>query len=140
MRDPVRTLDVLARLSEMGIDFSLDDFGTGYSSLSLLSRLPVGQLKIDRSFVMAMSTSPDNANIVRSTIEMAHSLNLTVVAEGVETAEQLAALRSFGADTVQGYHISRPIPAHELEVWLARRAAPEAGEAIEDRDVGELAT
>jgi diguanylate cyclase (GGDEF)-like protein len=133
MRDPVRTLDVLARLSELGIDFSLDDFGTGYSSLSLLSRLPVAQLKIDRSFVMQMSASPANANIVRSTIEMAHTLNLAVVAEGVETAEQLAALRTFGADTVQGYYISRPIPAHELEIWLARSPSTDA------HDIKELA-
>jgi diguanylate cyclase (GGDEF)-like protein len=124
IRDPIRTLDVLARLSELGIDFSLDDFGTGYSSLSLLAKLPVRQLKIDRSFVMQMSNSRDNANIVRSTIEMAHRLNLTVVAEGVETAEQLAALRTFGADTAQGYHISRPIPADELEIWLARSIPP----------------
>jgi EAL domain-containing protein (putative c-di-GMP-specific phosphodiesterase class I) len=125
MRDPERSLDVLARVSELGIDFALDDFGTGYSSLSLLAKLPVRQLKIDRSFVMQMSASSDNANIVRCTIEMAHSLNLTVVAEGVETAEQLAALRTFGADTAQGYHISRPIPAHELEIWLARSTPPD---------------
>ena len=119
MRDPERALDVLASLSEQGIAFALDDFGTGYSSLGLLKHLPVRELKIDRSFVMQMTESDDDATIVRSTIELARSLNLEVVAEGVETAEHLEALTEFHCDTAQGYHLSYPVPADELELWLA---------------------
>ncbi len=100
----------------------IDDYGTGYSSLSYLQRLPVDSIKIDQSFVTDMVTNKDSAAIVRSTIELAHILDLTVIAEGVEdqgTFEQLAAL---GCDMAQGYCISRPIPADQFRAWEAQPA------------------
>ena len=121
MTDPVRVLDVLARLSELGLSFSLDDFGTGYSSLAYLKRLPVQELKIDRSFVMQMDADPDDAAIVRSTVGLARSLGLRVVAEGVESAAAWDALAGFGCHLAQGYLLARPLPAGELEAWLATR-------------------
>ena len=123
MKDAGRALDVIARISEMGVSFSLDDFGTGYSSLAQLKELPVRTLKIDRSFITNMTGNPDDANIVRSTIELAHSLNLTVVAEGIETAEHLRSLGEFGCDIAQGFHIARPMPAGDVPVWIARHTA-----------------
>ncbi len=122
MRDVERGLDVLARLSESGIELALDDFGTGYSSLGQLRRLPVRELKIDRSFVMQILDSPDDAAIVRSTIQLGHSLGLRVVAEGVETAEALDLLRGYGCDAAQGFHIGRPMPADALLRWVAERS------------------
>lgn len=118
MRDPERALDILARISELGVTFSLDDYGTGYSSLAQLRRLPVRALKIDRSFIMHMTDNDDDANIVRSTIQMAQSLHLLTVAEGVETAAHLHALTQYGCDTAQGFYLSRPIPADALTEWL----------------------
>jgi EAL domain-containing protein (putative c-di-GMP-specific phosphodiesterase class I) len=128
MRDSTRALDVIARIGELGVEFSLDDFGTGYSSLAQLRRLPVQALKIDRSFIMNMSDAGDDANIVRSTIDLGRSLNLRVIAEGVETVGQLEALESFGCDVAQGYYISRPVPADVLMSWLHEPAdqAPSA--------------
>ena len=119
MSDPERALDVLARLSETGIALSLDDYGTGHSSLAYVKRLPIRELKIDRSFVMHMDIDPDDATIVRSTIELATNLGLHVVAEGVETAENWRALQAMGAGHAQGYFLSRPVPVGELEAWIA---------------------
>ena len=121
MRDLDRGLDVIARLSESGIEFALDDFGTGYSSLGQLRRLPVRELKIDRSFVTQILDSPDDAAIVRSTIQLGRSLGLHVVAEGVESAEHLNLLRGYGCHAAQGYYIGRPMPAEALERWYAER-------------------
>jgi diguanylate cyclase (GGDEF)-like protein len=118
MLDPVRTLDVLARLSELGVGLSLDDFGTGYSSLAYLKRLPVKELKIDRSFVMAMTESSDDDVIVRSTALLGRNLGLNVVAEGVETAEHFDRVREYGCHVAQGYYLSRPLPADALLRWL----------------------
>ncbi len=118
MRDPNRALQVIARISELGVEFSLDDFGTGYSSLAQLRRLPVRTLKIDRSFIMNMSNSEDDANIVRSTIQLGHSLNLAVIAEGVETPAELHELEQYGCDIAQGFHLSRPIAPEEIPNWL----------------------
>ena len=123
MLDPVRALDSVARLSELGVSFSLDDFGTGYSSLAQLKRLPVTELKIDRSFVSEMHASASDATIVRSTVELGRNLGLRVVAEGVETAEHLSDLKTMGCDSAQGYHLSRPLPAGELTPWLTKHAA-----------------
>jgi diguanylate cyclase (GGDEF)-like protein/PAS domain S-box-containing protein len=110
--------DILARLHEMGERMSIDDFGTGYSSLAYLQRLPVDELKIDRSFVTRLAVGTDDAVIVHSTIDLAHNLGLTVVAEGVEDAVAMELLIGYGCDSVQGYHFSRPCAAEELMTWL----------------------
>ena len=117
--DPNRTIEVLARLHEMGVRVSLDDFGTGWSSLSYLQRLPVGELKIDRSFICDLAASDTDSSIVEATVALARNLGLTTVAEGVESAESWERLVRLGCDVAQGYFISRPLPAQELEVWLA---------------------
>ena len=109
MRDSDRAMDIMARISELGVEFSLDDFGTGYSSLAQLKHLPVGTLKIDRSFVMNMVDDEADANIVRSIIQMGQSLNLRIVAEGVESASHLETLEEFGCDTAQGFYLGPPI-------------------------------
>ena len=118
MTDPDRVLDVLARLSECGVGLSLDDYGTGLSSLAYLKRLPISELKIDRGFVMGMTAGSDDATIVRSTIQLAHSLGLTVTAEGVETDAAWAELRAMGCELAQGYLLSRPRPAGDLDAVL----------------------
>ncbi|QPF76840.1 EAL domain-containing protein [Roseateles sp. DAIF2] len=125
MDDPQRALHTLERLSEMGFKLSIDDFGTGYSSLAYLKRLPVNELKIDRSFVMAMERDLDDARIVRSTIELAHNLGLSVVAEGVETGKAWKLLAELGCDEGQGYFIGRPVPAQQLLDWLPGWRAPD---------------
>jgi diguanylate cyclase (GGDEF)-like protein len=118
MRDPKTALAVLGRLRAAGYGLSIDDFGTGYSSLAQLKRLPVDELKIDKSFVMHLCEGADDAVIVKSTIDLAHSLGLRVVAEGVETAAGWEALRRFGCDTAQGYLISKPLGADAFEDWV----------------------
>jgi diguanylate cyclase (GGDEF)-like protein/PAS domain S-box-containing protein len=119
--DRFRAKAVLERLGEMGLRVAIDDFGTGYSSLAYLRRLPLHEIKIDRSFVTTMTTDKDDAVIVRSAIDLARNLGLGVVAEGVETAETLAALVGLGCDSAQGYYWSRPLPAAELTAWLDER-------------------
>jgi len=118
MHEPERSLDILNALDRMGVDLSIDDFGTGYSSLSYLKRLPVKQLKIDRSFVGDLIEDRDDAMIVRSTIDLAHNLGLSTVAEGVETEQILERLLEMGCDLAQGYLISRPLSADDLLSYL----------------------
>ena len=119
MDDPERALATLERLSALGFRLSIDDFGTGYSSLAYLKRLPVDELKIDRSFVMNMVDDADDAKIVRSTIDLAHNLGLTVVAEGVENARVFDALRELACDEAQGYYMGKPMPAVDFTGWSA---------------------
>ena len=121
MDDPQRAEAMLHRLSEQGFKLSIDDFGTGYSSLAYLRRLPVDELKIDKSFVLGMEVGEDDAMIVRSTIDLAHNLGLSVVAEGVETAGILQRLRDLHCDEAQGYHIAHPLPVDEFLAWRARQ-------------------
>ena len=116
MSDPDRAATTLEALRRLGVSVALDDFGTGYSSLSLLAWLPVDEIKIDRSFVARMAGDARSEAIIRTTIELARSLDLKVVAEGVEDADQLARLRVLGCHSVQGYLLGRPVPAAELAV------------------------
>ncbi len=118
MHDMARALEVLDMLSAMGIALSIDDYGTGYSSLSYIKKLPVGEIKIDKSFVLNLAKSEEDNILVRSTIDLGHNLGLSVTAEGVEDAESVERLREYGCDVLQGYHIARPLPAQELEAFL----------------------
>jgi len=118
MDNPEETILHLRRFKEMGVELAIDDFGTGYSSLSYLKLYPVNRLKIDRSFVKDLETSPDDSAIAAATISLAHALGKKVVAEGVETEGQLKFLREQQCDIVQGYYYSRPQPAAEIAVFL----------------------
>jgi EAL domain-containing protein (putative c-di-GMP-specific phosphodiesterase class I) len=115
-------LSLLARLRELGVGLCMDDFGTGYSSLGYLHRFPIDELKIDRSFVARMELDPRNAQLVQAIVGLARNLGVKVVAEGVETRDQLAALRALGCDFAQGFLFSEPVPADEAEALL--RADP----------------
>jgi diguanylate cyclase (GGDEF)-like protein len=118
MSDPRRATEVLAQLRALGVRLSLDDFGTGQSSLSYLKRLPLDEVKIDRSFVMGMARDEGDAAIVRSTIDLARHLGLEVVAEGVESAEIYDDLAELRCDVAQGFFLSRPVPADALREWM----------------------
>ena len=119
MRDAGRAAEVLGSLTGRGVAVSIDDFGTGFSSLGLLRRLPVQELKIDKSFVIGMAgEGAEDTAIVRSTADLAHNLGLTVVAEGVENEWTLDLLSTFGCDQAQGYHIARPMPSADFIAWL----------------------
>jgi EAL domain-containing protein (putative c-di-GMP-specific phosphodiesterase class I) len=124
MDDPVRAQQTLDRLHEMDFDLSIDDFGTGYSSLAYLKRLPVNELKIDKSFVLNMAQEEGDAKIVRSTIDLGHNMGLRVVAEGVETEAVWHLLAELGCDQGQGYFMSKPIPVAQLAAWLRTWEAP----------------
>jgi EAL domain-containing protein (putative c-di-GMP-specific phosphodiesterase class I) len=127
LADPVRALDTTNRLAAMGVSLSIDDFGTGYSSLAYLRRLPVEEVKIDKSFVLGMTVDDDDATIVRSIIDLAGNLRLRVVAEGVEDGPALAALAALGCDVVQGFFLSRPIQAAALSAELGARGTALVG-------------
>ncbi len=118
MGDHARWFDTLQELTRLGITFAIDDFGTGFSSLSYLQRLRVHRLKIDLSFIRAMTTDPGSATLVKAIVALGHGLGIEVVAEGVETDEQAAMLREFGCDTIQGYLISRPVPAEGIPPFV----------------------
>ncbi len=113
---PLRTTAVLHDLHELGVGLAIDDFGAGHTSLRYLRRLPVDTLKIDRSFLIGMEADPGSETIVHSAIELAHRLDLAVVAEGVETSYALERLDDLGCDLAQGYLLGRPVPAGALEL------------------------
>lgn len=121
MENTQHTIASLQRLHAMGVKISIDDFGTGYSSLAYLRRFPIDTLKIDIAFIREVTSNPQDAAITRTIIELAHSLNLRVVAEGVETQAQLAFLKEAGCDQIQGYLFSRPLPVETLERLLLER-------------------
>jgi EAL domain-containing protein (putative c-di-GMP-specific phosphodiesterase class I) len=127
MIDADRAIEILSRLRAMGVRISVDDFGTGYASLSYLKRLPVDELKIDRSFVRHIAVDESDVAIVRSTIGLAHDLGLNVVAEGIESRDCFDVLARLGCDAVQGFYISKPLAADALAEWLRRR--PEEAQA-----------
>ena len=119
MREPERMSRVVAEVCATGVGLELDDFGTGYSSLAALHQFPVDALKIDRSFIQALTTAADGDVIVRSTVALGHSLGLRVIAEGIEEVGQLQRLRALGCDSGQGYLLSEPLPAAVLAAVLA---------------------
>ena len=137
VQDPEHAIDVLQQLREAGIRISIDDFGTGYSSLSYLTRFPVSALKVDRSFVRDATTDGNAGAIVRAVIDMAHNLGFVVIAEGVETAAQVAFLRMHRCDLAQGFFFGKPAPPEAVaELLGARPAAP--GEQSVSPDQGVL--
>ena len=122
--DPGHAVENLNRLHALGCQIAIDDYGTGYSSLAYLRKLPLHELKIDKTFVMGMSGDANDDVIVRSTVELAHNMRLVVVAEGVEDAPTLERLRALGCDMAQGYHLSRPVSAEQAAQWARDTAAP----------------
>ncbi|MFN3415172.1 MAG: putative bifunctional diguanylate cyclase/phosphodiesterase [Caldimonas sp.] len=124
MKDLQNVMPCLRRLNQLGLEISIDDFGTGYSSLAYLTTLPIGELKIDRSFVRELGVRAESAAVVTAIIALARSLNLRVIAEGVESMLQMEVLSRLGCSTMQGYLFSRPLPAAELEQWLRQTVLP----------------
>ncbi len=130
MADPERALIILKALNDMGVTLSIDDFGTGYSSLAYLKQLPVNELKIDKSFVMAMNVNDNDVVIVRSTIDLAHNIGLKVVAEGVEDEATYNKLKELGCDVAQGYYMSEPLLPEEIDVWVRESRWPLDGSPL----------
>jgi EAL domain-containing protein (putative c-di-GMP-specific phosphodiesterase class I) len=130
MNDPLGAIAVMSNLHQRGVRMSIDDFGTGYSSLNYLKRFSVYKLKIDQSFVRDITDDSDDKAIVVAIIALAHSLGFLTIAEGVETAGQLAFLRDQGCDEVQGYFFSEPLPAEQFEAFVRQRAGQAASDAL----------
>jgi EAL domain-containing protein (putative c-di-GMP-specific phosphodiesterase class I) len=124
MADPERAIETIEYLRTLGVAVSMDDYGTGYSSLSYLRRLPIDELKLDRSFITDLSHRSRDLAIVASTVELAHALDLIVVAEGVESIEDWHTLTRLGCDQAQGYHLSRPLPARGFLALVEQRNRP----------------
>jgi EAL domain-containing protein (putative c-di-GMP-specific phosphodiesterase class I) len=116
-------VSILKRLDDMDINISVDDFGMGYSSLSYLKRLPISEIKIDKSFISHLTRDMDDAMIVRSIVDLGRNLGMSVVAEGVEDVATWRRLAELGCDSAQGYYLSRPIPATEMTAWAIARVA-----------------
>src|SRR6267142_1004321 len=127
MHDPDHAIRVLHALGAAGVRIAIDDFGTGYSSLAYLTRFPLASLKIDRSFVADVMDDEADATIVRTIVDMAHTLGFTVVAEGVELDSQAAFLRTLGCEQAQGFLFARPMPAEEFSALVAARVGVVAG-------------
>jgi len=126
MTDPEQALQTLTSLYDLGIRICIDDFGTGYSSLAYLKRLPVDELKIDRSFVTHINQNPRDLLIVRSVIDLGHNMGMEVTAEGVEDDETLETLAALDCDLAQGYYIARPMPAAHVPLWYGVAGAVHA--------------
>jgi EAL domain-containing protein (putative c-di-GMP-specific phosphodiesterase class I) len=118
MEDPISSLELLTRLRMKGFHLSIDDFGTGYSSMLQLVRLPFSEIKVDKSFVLGATESPEARAVVKSIIDLGHSLGLKATAEGVEDAATLDLLRTLGCDQAQGYVIARPMPGNVVDEWV----------------------
>jgi len=140
MDDPQRAMQTLEALHQLGFKLSIDDFGTGYSSLAYLKSMPVDELKIDKSFVLNMERDLDDAKIVRSTVDLAHNLGLTVVAEGVETAKAWKLLQSLKCDEAQGYFMAKPMPEALFADWIAQWQSPAVNAVQLDTDFADLAS
>jgi EAL domain-containing protein (putative c-di-GMP-specific phosphodiesterase class I) len=121
MVDPILSLDLLTRLRMKGFQLSIDDFGTGFSSMVQLVRLPFSEIKVDRSFVLRSQESKEARSVIKSIVDLGHSLGLTVTAEGVEDLETLNDLNSLGCDLAQGYFIARPMWGEDAVRWTAQR-------------------
>jgi EAL domain-containing protein (putative c-di-GMP-specific phosphodiesterase class I) len=134
MQDPQHAKRVLARVRELGVTIAIDDYGTGYSGLSYLTQLTVDYLKIDRSLINDLRPESKNAAIVRSTVALGANLGLTVVAEGVETPDQITLLRQFGCHEAQGFGLARPMPTDQMIAWLVAR------ELAQDSNAASVAT
>jgi EAL domain-containing protein (putative c-di-GMP-specific phosphodiesterase class I) len=128
MQNITRTLETMAGLHALGLRVAIDDFGTGYSSLSYLKRFPISTLKIDRSFVRDITSDSDDAAIASTVVALGHSLKLKVIAEGVETTDQLVRLRHMGCDGVQGYYLSKPLPAEAASAFLRAAFSSASGQ------------
>jgi len=128
MEDPAHAQKVLERLSGMGLRLAIDDYGVGYSSLSYIMKLPVQELKIDRSFIAGIVTNPDLSTIVRSTIELGHNLGMKVVAEGVEDGNGWELLEALGCDDAQGYFMSPPLEPAALVAWMRKHDGVSRGD------------
>ena len=126
-----KTIRVLNEFSHYGISISIDDFGTGYSSMSYLQKFPINRLKIDKSFTAHVPDDFDSVSIIRAIIALAHSLNIVVVAEGIETKEQYELLERLGCDELQGYYISKPLKADDFEAFLLERQKADNSVRIE---------
>jgi len=140
MAEHSRVLDTIEALEALDIALSLDDFGTGYSSMFMLKRLPVNEIKIDRSFVSRLADNDEDLSIARSIIELAHDLGLHAVAEGVESEQTWEALRELGCDAAQGWFVAEPMSAADAAVWLAAREGVAGGKVltlVTDRASGE---
>jgi diguanylate cyclase len=122
MNQPENALEIIQRLHQMGYKFSIDDFGTGYSSMAYLKKMPLMELKIDKSFVMDILTSENDAGIVKATISLGHNLGLKVTAEGVENKEILARLHEYGCDIAQGYYFNKPMSVFDFKNWMEQSA------------------
>jgi diguanylate cyclase (GGDEF)-like protein len=139
MADTTQSALVLEQLSRLGVGITIDDFGTGYSSMSCLQRFPIGRVKIDRSFIRHMQHNANDASVVRAIISLAHGLRFKVIAEGVESAEQLAILRRMGCDQYQGFYRSQAVPAADIELMIAAQSARAANDALAEPTVNRLA-
>ena len=124
--EPLLAAERMGELRRLGVRLSVDDFGTGYSSLTYLRGLPVDEVKVDKSFVEAVVSDPADRAVVRAVVDIAHTLGMRVVAEGVESSDQHAVLRSLGVDEAQGYLHARPLAGFEVAAWLAREAKTKA--------------